>query len=62
MKNKVSEFLSVMRAPCYPTGAEAVEITVEPDKISILSYSGPDRSISLNDGSSCRRIRKRNGK
>ena len=22
MKNKVSEFLLVMRAPCYPTGAE----------------------------------------
>ena len=26
---------------------EPVEITIEPDKISILSYSGPDRSISL---------------
>ncbi|MBE6312853.1 MAG: transcriptional regulator [Bacteroidales bacterium] len=26
---------------------EPVEITVEPDRISILSYSGPDRSISL---------------
>lgn len=25
---------------------EPVEITIEPDKISILSYSGPDRSIS----------------
>ena len=26
---------------------EPVEITIEPDKISILSYAGPDRSISL---------------
>lgn len=26
---------------------EPVEITIEPDKITILSYSGPDRSISL---------------
>ena len=26
---------------------EPVEITIEPDRISILSYSGPDRSISL---------------
>lgn len=26
---------------------EPVEITIEPDKISILSYSGPDRSISI---------------
>ena len=26
---------------------EPVEITIEPDKISILSYSGPDRSISM---------------
>lgn len=26
---------------------EPVEITVEPDRISILSYSGPDRSISI---------------
>ena len=26
---------------------EPVEITVEPDRISILSYSGPDRSISM---------------
>src|SRR5574344_1033161 len=26
---------------------EPVEITIEPDKVSILSYSGPDRSISM---------------
>ena len=26
---------------------EPVEITIEPDKISILSYSGPDRTISM---------------
>jgi len=26
---------------------EPVEITIEPDRISILSYSGPDRSISM---------------
>ncbi|MCF0211922.1 MAG: putative DNA binding domain-containing protein [Bacteroidales bacterium] len=28
---------------------EPVEITIEPDKISILSFAGPDRSISLED-------------
>ena len=26
---------------------EPIEITLEPDKISILSYSGPDRSVTL---------------
>ena len=26
---------------------EPVEITIEPDKISILSYSGPDRSVTI---------------
>ncbi|MBQ8694407.1 MAG: hypothetical protein IJ513_02050 [Bacteroidaceae bacterium] len=26
---------------------EPVEITIEPDKISILSYAGPDRSVTL---------------
>jgi len=26
---------------------EPIEITIEPDKISILSYSGPDRSVTL---------------
>lgn len=29
------------------TEREPVEITIEPDRISILSYSGPDRSISM---------------
>lgn len=29
------------------TEREPVEITIEPERISILSYSGPDRSISL---------------
>lgn len=28
---------------------QPVEITIEPDHISILSYSGPDRSISMDD-------------
>lgn len=28
---------------------EPVEITIEPDKIIIISYNGPDRSIRLND-------------
>ena len=26
---------------------EPVEITIEPDKVSILSYSGPDRSVTI---------------
>lgn len=28
---------------------EPVEIVIEPDKITIISYNGPDRSIKLND-------------
>lgn len=28
---------------------QSVEVTIEPDHISILSYSGPDRSISMDD-------------
>ena len=38
---------------------EPVEITVEPDKISILSYSGPDRSISMEDINEARALRSR---
>lgn len=42
---------------------EPVEITIEPDKITILSYSGPDRSISiasLKEGKKLRTRRYRN--
>ena len=38
---------------------EPVEITVEPDKISILSYSGPDRSISMEDINEAKSLRSR---
>ena len=38
---------------------EPVEITVEPDKISILSYSGPDRSISMEDINEAKALRSR---
>ena len=38
---------------------EPVEITVEPDKISILSYSGPDRSISLESIKEAKSLRSR---
>ena len=38
---------------------EPVEITVEPDKISILSYSGPDRSISLESIREAKSLRSR---
>lgn len=38
---------------------EPVEITVEPDKISILSYSGPDRSISLESIKGAKSLRSR---
>ena len=43
---------------------EPVEITVEPDRISILSFSGPDRSISMEairkgENLRCRRYRNR---
>lgn len=35
------------RIPFDERGNEQIEITIEPKKISILSYAGPDRSISL---------------
>lgn len=43
---------------------EPVEVTVEPDRISILSFSGPDRSISMEairkgENLRCRRYRNR---
>ncbi len=38
---------------------EPVEITIEPDKISILSYSGPDRSISARAICEARSLRSR---
>ena len=38
---------------------EPVEITIEPDKISILSYSGPDRSISLESIKEAKSLRSR---
>lgn len=38
---------------------EPVEITIEPDKISILSYSGPDRSISLESIREAKSLRSR---
>ena len=38
---------------------EPVEITVEPDKISILSYSGLDRSISMEDINEAKALRSR---
>ena len=38
---------------------EPVEITVEPDNISILSYSGPDRSISMEDINEAKALRSR---
>ena len=38
---------------------EPVEITIEPSKISILSYSGPDRSISLEDVKEAKSLRSR---
>ena len=36
-----------------------MEITIEPDKISILSYSGPDRSISLESIREAKSLRSR---
>lgn len=45
------------------TQHEPVEITIEPDRISILSYAGPDRSISMQairEGKSLRSRRYRN--
>lgn len=38
---------------------EPVEITIEPDKITILSYSGPDRSISMESLVEGKRLRTR---
>lgn len=38
---------------------EPVEITIEPDKITILSYSGPDNSISMNSIKSANILRSR---
>lgn len=38
---------------------EPIEVTVEPDKISILSYSGPDRSISLDAIKEAKSLRSR---
>lgn len=38
---------------------EPVEITIEPDKISILSYSGPDRSISFESIREAKALRSR---
>ena len=38
---------------------EPVEITIEPDKISILSYTGPDRSISLDAIKKAERLKSR---
>lgn len=38
---------------------QEVEITVEPEGISILSLSGPDRSISDKDIKECRKLRSR---
>ena len=38
---------------------EPVEITIEPDKISILSYTGPDRSISLDAIQKAERLKSR---
>ncbi len=41
------------------TQREPVEITVEPSRISILSYSGPDRSISIDAIRNARELRSR---
>lgn len=38
---------------------EPVEITIEPDKVSILSYSGPDRSISMEAIQKAERLKSR---
>jgi ATP-dependent DNA helicase RecG len=38
---------------------EPVEITIEPDKISILSYAGPDRSISIDSIHQAKYLRSR---
>ena len=38
---------------------EPVEITIEPDRISILSYAGPDRSISLETINKAERLKSR---
>ena len=38
---------------------EPVEITVEPDRISILSYAGPDHSISMESIKECKSLRSR---
>ena len=38
---------------------EPVEITIEPDKISILSYAGPDRSISMEAIEKAERLKSR---
>ena len=38
---------------------EPVEITIEPDRISILSYAGPDRSISLESINKAERLKSR---
>lgn len=38
---------------------EPVEITIEPEKISILSYAGPDRSISIDAIQKAERLKSR---
>ena len=38
---------------------EPVEITIEPTRISILSYAGPDRSISLESINKAERLKSR---
>ena len=38
---------------------EPVEITIEPDRISVLSYSGPDRSISMDAIREAKNLRSR---
>ncbi len=38
---------------------EPVEITIEPDKVTILSYSGPDRSISMEAIKAAKRLKSR---
>ena len=38
---------------------ELVEITIEPHRISILSFSGPDRSISMQSIKEARSLRSR---
>jgi len=41
------------------TEREPVEITIEPDRISILSYGGPDRSISMEAIREAKKLRAR---